>query len=112
LLGSGHVVTLGRVARSHAHDRVGALPGRDADVRQAQLQLDRDWVWRFEVRHVLLPAGPEDLDRHPVGCGPGVDQIGRYVGPVFANKLVPWPMITGLRLVSLRPENPVVEPRH
>src|SRR5688500_14511035 len=25
------------------------------------------------------PAGPEDLDRYPAGCGPGGDQIERYV---------------------------------
>jgi hypothetical protein len=31
-------------------------------------------------RRVLRsPGGPEDLDRHPVGCGPGVDPIERYV---------------------------------
>src|SRR5437763_1818050 len=31
-------------------------------------------------RRVLRsPAGPEDLDRHPVGCGPGVGQVECHV---------------------------------
>ncbi len=55
LFGRGHVVTLGRLSRPHPDDRVCALPGRDAHVRQAQVQLDRDWLWCFEVRHVLGP---------------------------------------------------------